>query len=166
MKIVSGKNFRGDLGKSVGEKPAVVADDNFQFTSENFGLRTSDFRLPIVRRGLRDARDIGKREILRDDRAPAVRAEFDVAYHGGIQTFKSASAGSWALTILRIFLTAALQVALAEQAGAAHESVRAGAGAFGGGLDIDAAVHADAIGQVFVRAARLRPAGFWAAFRG
>ena len=60
LKIVAGQNFGGDLREAVGEKPAVIADDGFQFTSKDFRLRTSDFRLPIVRRRLRDARDIGK----------------------------------------------------------------------------------------------------------
>ena len=40
-----------------------------------------------------------------------------------------------------------LQAALAEQTGAGHKGVRPGAGAFGSGLIVDAAVHADAIGQ-------------------
>jgi hypothetical protein len=43
------------------------------------------------------------------------------------------------------------QVALAEQAGAGHKCVRTGAGAFGGGLEIDAAVHADLIANFFSR---------------
>src|SRR5665213_182528 len=77
LKTISRKNFGGDSGETVGEKPAVKTDDDFQFTIEDFGLWTLDFGLPIVRRGLRDARDVGEREIFRDDRAPAVRAEFD-----------------------------------------------------------------------------------------
>ncbi len=80
LKIVSGKNFRRDLRETVGKKPAVVADDDFQFMFEDFGLWVLNFRFPIVRRGLRDARDICKSEILRDDRAPAVRAEFDLRH--------------------------------------------------------------------------------------
>ena len=64
----------------VGEKPAVVADDDFRLAPENFGFRISDFGFPEVRRGLRDARDVGKGEIFRDDRAPAVRAEFDLCH--------------------------------------------------------------------------------------
>ena len=47
------------------------------------------------------------------------------------------------------------QVALAEQARAGHKRVRAGARAFGGGLEIDAAVHADAIRQVSLAPPRL-----------
>ena len=38
------------------------------------------FGAPEIRRRLRDARDIGKGKILRDDRAPAVRAEFDLRH--------------------------------------------------------------------------------------
>ena len=36
------------------------------------------FATPIIRRRLRDAGDVRKGEILRDYRAPAVRAEFDL----------------------------------------------------------------------------------------
>jgi hypothetical protein len=39
-----------------------------------------NFGFPIVRRCLRDERDILKGKILRDDRAPAVRAEFDLSH--------------------------------------------------------------------------------------
>jgi hypothetical protein len=64
----------------VREKPAVVADDGFQFASENCGLGILNFGSPIVRRCLRDECDILKGKILRDDRAPAVRAEFDLSH--------------------------------------------------------------------------------------
>src|SRR5471032_1254883 len=40
------------------------------------------------------------------------------------------------------------QTTLAEQTCSGHESIRTGAGAFGGGLEIDAAVHADSILQI------------------
>ena len=61
-----------------------------------------------IRRRLRDASDVFKVEIFRDNRAPAVRAEFDLSHK--TQTFKSASAGSWALTIFRILLMATFKL--------------------------------------------------------
>ena len=45
------------------------------------------------------------------------------------------------------FFHGGTEIVRAEQGGAADKSVRAGAGAFGNGLEIDAAVHADAIWQ-------------------
>ena len=73
--MIAGENLGGDLREPVGKKTPVIADNNFVF---RFPL--SAFRFPIVRRRLRDARDVGKREIFRDDRAPAVRAEFDLCH--------------------------------------------------------------------------------------
>ena len=77
LKVISSKNFRGSLPKPVGEKTAVKPDNDFSFRA---GFRVG---APEIRRRLRDARDIGKRKIFRDDRAPAVRAEFDLR-HGRI----------------------------------------------------------------------------------
>ena len=36
LKTVAGQNFGGGLRKAVGKKPAVKADDDFQFAPENF----------------------------------------------------------------------------------------------------------------------------------
>ena len=80
LKTVAGKNISGGLGKAVGEKPAVKTDHHFQFTSEDFRTPHSTLRLPVVCGGLRDARDVREIKILRDDRAPAVRAEFDLSH--------------------------------------------------------------------------------------
>ena len=80
MKIISGENLGGDLRKPVGKKTPVIANNDFEFVPKDFGLGTLDFRLPEIRRGLRDARDVGKSKIFRDDRAPAVRAEFDLCH--------------------------------------------------------------------------------------
>ncbi len=47
LKTIPGQNFSGGPGKSVRKKPAVKADDDFQFAPENFGLLdfwTSDFQ--------------------------------------------------------------------------------------------------------------------------
>jgi hypothetical protein len=74
LKIVPRKNLRRRLPEPVGEKPAVVADDDFAFRA---GDRIC---APKIRRRLCDARDVGKVEILRNDRAPAVRAEFDLCH--------------------------------------------------------------------------------------
>ena len=60
LKTVAGQNLGGDLREAVGEKAAVIADDDFQFTPEDFGFPISDFGFPIVRRRLRDARDVGE----------------------------------------------------------------------------------------------------------
>ncbi len=89
LKIVSGKNFRRDLREAVGKKPAVVTDNNFRFMPEDFRLGIGNFRLPKVRRRLHDARNIGEREILRDHRAPAIRAEFDWCHAPSLSAKKS-----------------------------------------------------------------------------
>ena len=46
LKTISGKNFSGGPGKTVGEKPAVETDDNFHSypKTSDFGFRTSDFQ--------------------------------------------------------------------------------------------------------------------------
>ena len=44
----------------------------------DLGFRTSDFQK--IGRGLRDPGNVVKGKIFRDDRAPAVRAEFDLAH--------------------------------------------------------------------------------------
>ena len=80
LEIVSGKNFGGNLRKTVGEKTAVVADNDFRLAPENFRFGISNFGFPEICRGLRDAGDVGKGKIFRDDRAPAVRAEFDLCH--------------------------------------------------------------------------------------
>jgi len=72
--MISGENFGGGLRETVGEKPAVKPDNDFSFRA-GFGMGA-----PEIRRCLGDARDIGKREVFRDDRAPAVRAEFDLCH--------------------------------------------------------------------------------------
>ncbi len=77
LETVAGQDFGGSSGETVGEKPAVKANDNLQFISEDCGLWTVDCGLPIICGGLGDARDVREIEILRDDCAPAVRAEFD-----------------------------------------------------------------------------------------
>ena len=46
------------------------------------------------------------------------------------------------------FLDSGFQIVRAKQGRATDKGVRAGAGAFGGGLEIDAAVHCDAIGKL------------------
>src|SRR6202142_3036970 len=62
LKIITSQNLRGGARESVRKKSAVEADDDFQVASKDFGLRTPDFGLPIIRRGLRHARDIDERE--------------------------------------------------------------------------------------------------------
>jgi hypothetical protein len=77
LEIVSGEHFGRRLREAVGEEPPVIADDHPGRASEEGGFRIPDFGLPEVGGGLRHPRDIGKREIVRDDRAPAVGAEGD-----------------------------------------------------------------------------------------
>ena len=74
MEIISGENFRRRSRELVRKKSAIKADDDFAFRAGD-GIRA-----PKIRRRLRDARDVRKRKILRDDCAPAVRAEFDLCH--------------------------------------------------------------------------------------
>ena len=78
--IVAGENLGGDAGEAVGKKATIITDHDFRLALEKLGFRISDFGFPKGRRRLGDARDIFKSEILRDDRAPAVCAEFDLAH--------------------------------------------------------------------------------------
>ncbi len=80
LKTVASQDLGGSLGETVGEKPAIKTDNDNGLASVEFGIRNSEFGVPIVCGGLRDARDVYKVEILRDDRAPAVRAEFDLSH--------------------------------------------------------------------------------------
>ena len=74
MKIVAGEDFRRALRELVRKETPVKANDDFS-------LRAGDrICAPKIRRRLRHAPDIGKGKILRDDRAPAVRSEFDLSH--------------------------------------------------------------------------------------
>ena len=44
LKMISGENFGRELCKSVGEKPAVIADDDFSLLQRLSDFRLSDFR--------------------------------------------------------------------------------------------------------------------------
>ena len=90
LKMISGQDFGGDLRKPVGKKTPVIADNNFVF---RFPL--SAFRFPIIRRRLCDARDVGKSEIFRDDRAPAVRAKFNLCHGAKIKLLNPPVRGHW-----------------------------------------------------------------------
>ena len=80
LKAVRKKNFCRAPGELVGKKTPVV-------THHHLLLRPCDWiGGPIVRRRLRYARNIGKSEILRDDRTPAVRSEFDLSHEQSVST--------------------------------------------------------------------------------
>ena len=77
-KTVAQHDFGGALGELVGEKAAVVADDDVL-------LRARDgIAFPKFRRGLRHAVHIGEGEIFGDDRAPAVGAKFNLSHDDSI----------------------------------------------------------------------------------
>ena len=146
LKTIPGQNFGGDLREAVGEKPAVKTDDNFGCEPVNFGLGICDFGLPIIRRGLGDARHVGKVEILCNDRAPAIRAEFDLCHKRRLN-LQIRQRGIVGVDDLAHFFYGGAHVVPVKQGRAGNKRVGAGAGAFGGGLVIDAAVHLDAIRQ-------------------
>src|SRR5439155_21608828 len=70
-KTIAGKYFCRAARKLIREKTPVVADDDF-FSS--VGDRVA---APEISRGLRDALDVSKSEILGNDRPPAIGPEFN-----------------------------------------------------------------------------------------
>ena len=87
LETVPSENFRRGLREFVRKKSAVETNNDFWLAPEDFRFGICDFRLPKIRRRLRDARDVREGKILRDDRAPAVRAKFDVVHAAAFDFF-------------------------------------------------------------------------------
>ena len=85
LEAVAREHLSRALAKSVREEAPVVPDDD-----PLFGARHR-VRRPVFSRRLRDARDISKGKLVRDDRPPTVRAEFDA--HIVIVTHRLARGG-------------------------------------------------------------------------
>ena len=72
LEVVARENLSGPSAELVGEKPSVIADDDF--------FLCADHRIcaPVVGRGLSDTLDIGERKILSNNGPPAVGSELDL----------------------------------------------------------------------------------------
>jgi hypothetical protein len=105
------------------------------FVTSNAFVRRNDDAVremaPAARRFDRFVREISR---VARKFAPAVRSNFQIGERGVglVDNFAH-------------FFNGGFQAARGEQTGAGHKRVRADAGAFGGGLVVDAAVHADAV---------------------